>query len=330
MVALFLRYGRRLPWLSCRPTVPSKKMQRPSDVICFWMVRSIASNRYDSVSERSNQFANQTIRSQVNSEIQDQVDERVGHATEQFSRIVMGPLGKLKLDPRVMDMQTTDQRLLARYRLAGDWQLGAFTSRPRALSSSLMSLQVHQSALNNTLEQLVPRGQPMTIHQMLSDAADMFGQSDIEVPDDIPENVCVQFARTRPITIEIEDGRLWLTLRIVRLNRNDRVDLTNFIVRAAYTPQIDGLQASLLRDGHLRISGPGMSMRERLPVRAIFNKVLSPNRPINLTLPKMVEHPAMENLAVSQLELRDGWIAISISEKDAPRIALRHMQRPKK
>ncbi len=131
----------------------------------------------------------------------------------------------------------------------------------------------------------------------------------------------VQFAPTRPITVEIEDGQLWVTLRVVRLNRGDRVDLTKFIVRAAYKPQIDGLQATLVRDGHLRISGPGMSMRERLPVRAIFNKVLSPNRPFPLTLPQLIQHPAMESLVVSQLELRDGWIGLAISEDDAPRIA---------
>jgi hypothetical protein len=285
------------------------------------LVRSIATNRYDSLSGPSNRIANQRIKSQVGSKINNQVDERLGEATEQLSRMVLGPLGKLELNPMVMDMQTTEQRLLARYRLAGDWQLGAFTPRPRALSSSLMSVQVHQSALNNTLEQLVPKHQPMTIHQMLNEAAGIFAQTDVNIPDEIPADVTVQFAPTRPITVEIEDGQLWVTLRVVRLNRGDRVTLTNFIVRAAYKPQIDGLQATLVRDGHLRISGPGMSMRERLPVRAIFNKVLSPNRPFPLTLPQLIQHPAMESLAVSQLELRDGWIGLAISEADAPRIA---------
>lgn len=285
------------------------------------LVQSIAANRYDSLSGRSNRIANQKIKSEVGSEIDHQVDERLDEATDQFSRMVLGPLGKLELDPKVMDMRTTEQRLLARYRLAGDWQLGAFTPRPRALSSSLMSVQVHQSALNNTLEQLVPQNQPLTIREMLNDAAEIFGQSDFDIPAEIPDDVTVQFARTRPITVEIEDGQLWVTLRVVRLKRGERVDLTNFIVRAVYKPQIEGLQATLVREGHLRISGPGMSMRERLPARAIFNKVLSPNHPFHLTSPQLMKHPAMERLAVSQLELRDGWIGMAISEDDAPRIA---------
>jgi hypothetical protein len=287
------------------------------------LVRSMASSRYESLAPRSNRIANRKIETQVASEIDTQLDDRLGLATRQLSRMVLGPLGNLRLDPKVTDMQTTSHRLLARYRLAGDWQLGAFTARPRAPRTSLMSVQVHQSALNNTLEQLVPRDEPMAIGEMIQNAAATFGQSDVSIPDDIPDNVTIQFARTRPITVEIEDGQLWVTLRVVRLNRGDRTQLTRFIVRAVYTPQINGMEASLVRDGHLRISGPGMSMRQRLPVRAIFNKVLSPNRPLLLTLPQLTDHPSTQGLAVSQLELRSGWIGMAISESDAPRIALK-------
>ena len=65
-----------------------------------------------------------------------------------------------------------------------------------------------------------------------------------------------------------------------------------------------------------------MSIRDRIPARTVFNKVLSEDRPLRLTIPQLVEHPATEGLAISQLELRDGWIAMAISEDDAPRVAL--------
>ncbi|MGB7327543.1 MAG: hypothetical protein WBD31_21885 [Rubripirellula sp.] len=289
------------------------------------LVRAIAETRYDQSSPISNRIASNKIKSEVSSEVQTRLNEQVGSATEKLSTLVLGPLGKLHLDPQIIDMQTTNDRLLARYRLAGDWQLGAFTPRPRAPQSNLLSLQIHQSAINNTLEQLVPRDEPMEISQVVNRAANLFGQS-VAMPDDMPEGVTIQFARTRPITVEVEEGKLWVTMRIVRLNQGSRVDLTQFIVRASYVPQINGLEASLVRDGHLRISGPGMSMRERLPVRAIFNKVLAQSRALPLTLPALTQHPSTEGLAVSQLELRGGWIAIALSEEDAPRIALQTQQ----
>ena len=287
------------------------------------LVRSIAEERYRDMAPQANRLANREARARIESEMDARIENRVDETAVALSEMVLGPLGRLQLDPCVTDMQTTEQRLLARYRVAGDWQLGAFTPRPRALSDSLMSVQLHQSALNNTLEQLIPSEQAIGIRDLISKSFGTFGKADVDIPEDIPADVTVQFARTRPITVEIEDGMLWLTLRILRLRRNSGIDLTQFIVRAGYRPEIDGMNARLVRDGHLRISGPRMAMRERLPVRAIFNKVFAASREIPLTVPRLVENPATNGLVVSQLELRDGWLAMAISEEGAARIALR-------
>ncbi|TWU37207.1 hypothetical protein [Novipirellula artificiosorum] len=287
------------------------------------LVRSIATSRYESLKPLSNQLASQRIREQVSTEVDGRVETELDRATEQLSEVMLGPLGALRLDPCVVDMQTTPSRLLARYRLAGDWQLGAFTPRPRALRDSLMSIQVHQSVMNNMLEQLVPRDQPRLIRDMVFDSAILFNQDTATLPDDIPDDVMIQFAKTRPITVEIEDNCMWLTLRIVRMTRGDQIDLRRFIVRGAYVPEVNGLNAKLVREGHLQISGPSLSMRERLPIRAIFNKVLSTTHGFPLTTKALQSHPAAHNLVISQLELREGWVAMSVSESDGARIATR-------
>ncbi len=287
------------------------------------LVRTIAESRYESLEPISNRLSQEKVRDQVGGEIDQRVDKQTNDSARNLSKMVLGPLGALRLDPQVADMQTTTDRLLARYRLAGDWQLGAHTPRPRALRDSLMSVQVHQSAMNNTLEQLVPRDRPRLISEMIHEGMLLFGKETQTIPEDIPDDVMIQFAKTRPITVEIEDGKLWLTLRIVRLTRGETFDLRRFVVRAAYVPKVDGLHATLVRDGHLSISGPSLSMRERLPIRAIFNKVLSPNHGFPLTTEALAQHSAVDGLQISQLELREGWIAMSISEADAARIATR-------
>ena len=185
-----------------------------------------------------------------------------------------------------------------------------------------MSVQVHQSAINNLLEQLVPTGEEQSVEAAILNAMNVLGATDAQPPEDLPEDVTIQFSKDRPIMIAVEDGQLWVTMRILKLNRGDKLKLNRFIVRAAYQAQVDGINVSLVRDGHLRISGEGMSMRERLPVRAIFNKVLSPTREIPLTLPILTEHDAVKDLVVTQLELRDGWIGLAIGHEDAARLAL--------
>ena len=284
------------------------------------IVREFANSKFDSMKPKSNQIAAQQVRDKVSQEISTTLDIRTTEAAEKLDSMVMGPLNRLQLDPQVLDMQTTSERILARYRLAGDSQLAAFTPRPQAPSSSLMSVQVHQSAINNTLERLIPRDELLAIDETVNQAASVFG-TEVVLEEALPSDVMVQFTKTRPVTVEIENGKMWITLRIVKLSRGKRLNLTNFIVRAAYRPEVNGLRASLVRDGHLRISGPGMSMRQRLPLRTIFNKVLSPDRPLPLTLPTLVENPAATGLAISQLEMRSGWIGLAISESNAPRIA---------
>ena len=286
------------------------------------MIRNIAESQYHERAGAMNRIANRRIKTQLGNEITSRLSDRVELRSSQVRESVLSPLDRLQLDPRVFELQTTEERLTARYRLAGDWQLAAFTPRPRAPQSSLMSVQVHQSALNNTMEQLVPRDQSKTIDELIVQGLSIFGVTDPELPSDLPEGVVVQFAKTRPITVELEDGVMWMTLRIVKLTR-DRMKLSRFIVRAAYRPEIDGINAHLVRDGHLRISGPGMSMRERLPVRAIFNKVLANSRKFPITVPGLTSRTNTDELMISQLELRDGWIAMAISEVEAPRVALK-------
>jgi len=286
------------------------------------LVRNIAASRYESMSPLSNRIANDRMSSQIGETIDETIEQRLAEATDRLQSAVLNPLARLQLNPKVIDLQTTDERLLARYRLAGDWQLAAFTPRPRAPHASLMSLQVHESAINNALEQLLPASAEKTVDALIRDAALTLGASQAFAIEDIPDDLTIQFSKTAPISIDIEDGLLWVTMRVLRLNRGDKMRLNRLIVRAAYRPEVNGNQIALVRDGHLRISGVGMSMRERLPARAIFNKVFSPTRIIPLILPQISEHDAVKELVITQLELRDGWIAMALGHPHHERIAL--------
>ena len=276
------------------------------------LVRGIAESEYWQKASLSDRIAGNRMRSEIGGQIDEDIQARLDEATEKFSKSVLGPLVSLQLQPRVMDMQTTESRLIARYRMAGDWQLAAMTPRPRAPSDSLLSVQVHQSAMNNTLEQLFVQSTPQPIEELMQQCLDLLGIRQ-GLPEDLPRGVKIQFAKHRPITVEIEDGRVWMTLRVIRLQKENGMSLRNFIVRASYQADFDGLHAFLVRDGHLSISGPRMSMRQRLPVRAIFNKVLSPTQQVSLSNPELLAERLPAETVISQIELRDGWVGLAFS-----------------
>lgn len=290
------------------------------------LIRQIAHSRYQSLAPAAKQIQERQIRQQVSQEVDGKLSEQLDAAADKYAAHLTGPLATLGLNPTVVDMQTNEQRLTARYRIGGEWQLAAFTPRPRAPGNSLLSLQLHQSVLNNTLETALPAGESVTIAQLIDELRGTFAlPGDIRWTDEadaeLANDTHIHFAATRPVTVEMEGGLLWVTLRVMRLNGPGKLDLRRFVVRAAYKPQIEGMNAQLIRDGHLRISGPGMSMRDRLPVRAIFNKVFSNNRPLTLLPEGLQQHDAMDGLAITQFDLRDGWLGLAIGPQQTDRVA---------
>ena len=283
------------------------------------LVRSYALARYRDVAPQARRMTRQRIDREVTETTDQRLDDRIDRVTGELRRTLIGPIRSLDLDPGVIDMSTTDRRLVARYRVAGDGQLGAFTPRPRAPGDSVLSMQVHQSALNNTLARLLPGDERVRLDQLAARLAETFGRDSMGV--EWPSDVTVRFAKTRPVTVEIDDDRMWLTLRIAELTRQDGGTLTRFIVRAPYRPVADGGGAAMVRDGHLRISGPGMSMRQRLPIRGVFNVVLSEDHRLPLVPPALTDRDGFAGLAVSQLVLRDGWIGLAIAPNEDAVIA---------
>ena len=286
------------------------------------LVRSLAKSEFAQQRSRATRLASLSVRREVGQQIDIKVADQKQLATAKVSELLLGPLSTMNLDPQVMHLETTDHRLLARYRVAGGWQLGAFTPRVRALGDSLLSLQLHQSALNNTLEQLIPRARPMTVAELIEQSSQWFGVR-LQPPADVPEGVTIEFTETRPMTIEFADGLVYVTMRIDSLRRDGETALNSFAVRATYRVVVDGVNVRLMRQGHLNISGPGMSFRQRLPIRLVFNKVLQDDRPIAITPASIAASAAMDGLAVTQCELRDGWVGIGLSEVATQRVALR-------
>lgn len=286
------------------------------------LVREIARSRYESSAPVAKRIQHGQIGDGVGGEIDRRLTDQLDQGADKLSHHITGPLAYLGLNPKVLDMQTSADRMTARYRVGGDWQLAAFTPRPRAPSDSFLSVQVHQSALNNTLERVLPQGQPVAVSEIIGQLQQQFGFDPAAMAsepdaDDSAADTLIQFNSTRPVTIEIEDGLLWVTLRVQRLHRPQSIDLRRFIVRVCYRCEVDGLQARLVRDAHLRISGPNLSMRDRLPIRAIFNKVFSTNRPLTLVPETLAQLPAMKGLVIRQFELRDGWVGVAFGPASA-------------
>ena len=220
-----------------------------------------------------------------------------------------------------VEMKSTPERLVARVRVAGEDQLGSHTPRPRALSDSLASVQVHESAMSNLAVTLGLDGKRFTAPELQATLRERFPQLVVKNPPDARHDTVFQFAPKDAVQFRIADSRLELLIAFanVELEGESMPDVT---LHAFYTPAVDGLKAELVRDGALGVEGR-ISSGERARLHNIFTSMLPPERRLPLVSLDDTADKRFRGLMVTQLVLEDGWIGLAIGPESTNRVAER-------
>jgi len=290
--------------------------------ILGWVTRSIALRQHDIKYEEARQQTVARLESITSERMDREVEQQVADVEEAFQQKWLSPLRGLNLKPLAVNMETTEQRLIVRYRLAADAQLAAHTPRPQAPSHSLLSVQVHESALNNTLEQLRLDGRREDLRTLYREVAETFQRPDLAVPEDIPENVTIQFADHDAVRLQCDQGHVMITLRITELKRKRRKAWRNFAVRAYYRPDSMQLDANLVREGIVQLAGR-LRPFDRIALTGIFSKVLSDDRPFNIINKRLSQDAIFKDLKVTQFVVNDGWIGVALGPAQNAPVVLR-------
>lgn len=292
------------------------------------LARSIANRKYQEESARAESEVEEKVAMLARQRLDEEVQKRLSDAEGEFQQKWLSPLRKLGLDPTPVDFETTEQRLIVRYRLAGTQQLAAHTPRPQAPANSWLSVQLHESAFNNTFDQLRLGGRKVSIDELYRELAVKFDRPAPTIPDDLPEDVTITFAPIEGIRVRCDHGQVHLTLRIAELAQGRGNRWRNFEVRATYVPSTDQREANLVRDGIIELGGERRGLGNQVALRAIFAKVLSKNRPIRLINHSMARQPQLNDLDVNQFVIHDGWIGVAMAPKiNTARIPYRQHRR---
>jgi hypothetical protein len=275
------------------------------------LVRNIARTQHDDAQGEA-QFE---IERKVATRARDQFDQEVRpHLAKLTSKIQskrVAAIERLGLEFVPVALSTTEDRAVARLRLASSQQLGAHTPRPQAPSDSWLSLQIHQSALNNVLEQLDLDGRSFALVDLFSWVGEKLNRNTAANRDDLPDNVHLKFAKTDAVRLRCESGRMEVIFALAELSQG-RNHWRNFSVHAFYVPQPQGLDARFVRDSTISLEGKTVKGAQPL-LRAIFSKVLSRNRDLRLLDEQFIADPRMKDLKISQFLLEDGWIGLAYS-----------------
>jgi len=251
-----------------------------------------------------------------------EADVKLAALEDRLQAMVAGPLSRLALSAEPLEMATTEERAVMRLRLAGDHQLGAHTARPSAPSDSLVSLQLHESAINNAAEGLGLDGRRLTAGELHAHLAEKVGRAGAAPPDDLPLRAIVEFARHGAVQVRCQDDRIELVLNIVEL-RKGRDSIRNVSVHAFFRPVVDGLEVKLVREGSLQFEGAHLRTGPRIVLHSVFGKMIRAEQEVPLVTAKINDDPRLAGMMVTQLVIDDGWTALSLGPAYAERVAWR-------
>lgn len=284
-----------------------------------WAARQMAERQQRSKAPIANRTAEQKIANMTRTRFNEEVNRAIGQMRGQFEQRVLMPLNSLELNPTAVELATTRDEVVVRYRLAGLEQMGSFSARPQPVPGNLMNMQLHESAVNNLISKMELNNKKFTAEEFLFYMRDLMGAHALNSLPTIPEdhNAEFTFASRDGVHLAFDENRVRISLNLRRLKLGTRQLWKNFRVSASYIPVTDGQQLQFMFDPERGISvkGSSLSVGDQLALRTIFYSIF----PESHTMPsiaQMVQSPGMNNvdLTITQLVFSHGWLGISMGQ----------------
>ncbi len=278
------------------------------------LVRGYALSEHDLKQPEAAHQVEAKVAAKASERLETEVNSRLMKVEDDFRRRVLSRVTRLELQPAIVQLTTTQDRVTARLRLAGDQQVGAHTPRPLALSNSLASLQLHESAINNVLDRLQLAGKTFTLPELHRWITERIDRPDAALPDDLPEDVLVTFAAKDPLRVRCVDGRVEMTVAIAELD-DGRRGWYDFQITVYYHPRLEGLRMEFFRDGPIELTGEAYAGRAAIGLRGIFAKVFSSRRTLKIEPEIGAQNPRLAALEFNSALVDNGWISVSVADR---------------
>jgi hypothetical protein len=292
-----------------------------------WLAGKAAQSQYYMNLSTANEETRRKIVARASERIDREVRQRLSEVVDRLNQRVFDPLNSLALEPQLIEAQTDEKRFTMRLRIGGEDQLGSHTPRPQAIEDSLASFQIHESVINNGIQRLQLDGRTFSVPELSRYVA-----SRLNCPAPFPTNpdnddVKIIFAERNSVVIRCQDGQAVLMLSIAKLSKGKpHRSWHDFQIVANYRPVARGRSAQLMREGPIQLYG-AKDTGSQFALRGIFGRALSRKTPFNLIPEKIVNQPKLQDAAITQFVINDGWIGLALGPKP---LTASHRQRTEK
>ncbi|MBI1902728.1 MAG: hypothetical protein HYS13_16635 [Planctomycetia bacterium] len=280
------------------------------------LVRGFAESEHESMESDIRAETESKIAARARRRIQAQADPALEKFNTQLVDRVLRPMAGLGLDPGIYVAPSGPTRLAVYARLAAWDQLGAHTPRPRALQHSLASVQIHQTAMNNLLEQLHLNGKTMTPVEVWKAFSEKL-RLNLPAPGHLDdEDVTLTFAERDAVTVQLTEGRIEMVLAIAELKVPQR-RWQNLRVFIDYVPQEKGPAFELVRNRPVGLVGDRLTAKSQLILRGIFSGIFPTDQAFPILYGPLTTDPRLKGLETAQVVIEDGWLGFCLVPQSA-------------
>ncbi|MEM9413615.1 MAG: hypothetical protein AAGA30_21085, partial [Planctomycetota bacterium] len=180
-----------------------------------WVARKIAQNKIREQAPATQRYTQNQVETQAEERFEKEVEQILAELDRNLNENLLNPLIAMDLEPSPVQTSTTEDRVIMRYRLGGRDQMAGNTARPRAISSSLMSMQVHDSAINNVIQRFDLAGKKFKTEELVHYINGALG-ADFVQHDERRKKRSAQFefATFDPFRIDFENQQISLSFNL--------------------------------------------------------------------------------------------------------------------
>ena len=312
--------GKPISFSSTHQRLTGMKSELDAIPVVGWMARKIAKQKIEQQAPKLERITKQKIESMARMEVDEQVETYLDLMRQYTFVNLLQPLIALELEPEPVETKTTEDDVVMRYRLAGRDQMGACSARPVPLENNLLSMQIHETAINNLLQRIELSGQPFSIPELKTHLQDVFSLP-VSEPTDIEARAeaAFVFEAFDPLRVDFEEGGLAFTINLKSLRMGKKGKTWQKLsIRAMYYPEITGAQIVLKQDPNgISLRGKRLRLGDQIAIRTIFTSLFDKQYEVNALPEKLAERLGGTSFHIGQFVLTDGWVGISLIDPPA-------------
>lgn len=282
-----------------------------------WVARRIAENKIAEQAPATKRYTQQQLETQAENIFNREVEKMLHELETSLTTNLLHPLIAMDLEPDPVQISTTTDRINMRYRMAGRDQMGANTARPRGVQSSLFSMQIHQSLINNTLSRFELASKKFTTEELADYINQTLGEGFVELDTSKSQKPAkFEFAPFEPVRIEFEEQKIAITISLKSFQIGKGKRWRNLIIKSTYDPYVvSGFNIGLVQSEEgLRVKGRRLNVGDQLAIGVICEVLFPEQFQLAMMPSQLAQQLKISNAETSQFVVSNGWIGVSVDD----------------